>query len=97
MFVDHPSAPYYDSSRRDGHAMMYLTQSLNAVMSKQRLSAFCTAVIIFGFVNGTTSSHQRFGSAQATSISMIAEERMNTQIPAPFYDVLRKALKKRSG
>ena len=75
--------------------MIPLTQSLNAFQSRQRLSAFGAALIVIVFLNGTTSAYQKFGSDQAVNISPIAEERMNTQVPAPFYDVLRKTLKKR--
>src|SRR5712691_13301287 len=41
------------------------------------------------------SRYFSFGSDHPTNKSRTAEERMNTQAPASFYDVLRKTLKKR--
>src|ERR1700682_3599062 len=36
--------------------------------------------------------YHSFGSDHRTNKFKIAEERMNTEVPAPFYDVLRKTL-----
>jgi hypothetical protein len=87
--------------------MIPLTQSLNA-RSKHQLSAFCdAALIVIIFLTGTTisgsqaghtcwrASYHGFRSDHRTNKSKTAEERMNTEVPAPFYDVLRKTLKKR--
>src|SRR6266850_247208 len=41
------------------------------------------------------SVHGKSGSDHPILASHITEERMNSQVPAPFYDVLRKTLKKR--
>jgi len=41
------------------------------------------------------SGHAKSGPDHPIIVSNKAEERMNSQVPAPFYDVLRKTLKKR--
>ena len=41
------------------------------------------------------SGHAKSGPDHPIIVSNKTEERMNSQVPAPFYDVLRKTLKKR--
>jgi hypothetical protein len=41
------------------------------------------------------SAYVKSGSDHPINVSNKTEERMNSQVPAPFYDVLRKTLKKR--
>jgi hypothetical protein len=76
-------------------AMISLKQSLNAVPRKERLSAFSAVLTVILLVNVTTVCYQTLVSDPAISNSKIAEARMNTQVSAPFYDVLRKTLRKR--
>ena len=50
---------------------------------------------IFNPFSGSPDPNVIFASDRPINMAKTAEESMNIQAPAPFYDVLRKTLKKR--
>ena len=58
------------------------------------ISCYAGLLVIFSLV-ATTNAYVKSGGDHPIKVSQKSEERMTIQTPAPFYDVLRKILKKR--
>jgi hypothetical protein len=76
--------------------MVSLQHSSGILRSTRPPNLFCYAglLVIFLLV-ARMNADVKSGSDHPINVSKRTEESMNTQAPAPFYDVLRKTLKKR--
>src|SRR5438034_9663461 len=64
--------------------------------STRRLGVFCSvAPLAMILLVSIMISRSALNGGAGRGMSKTTEEKMNTRVPAPFYDVLLKALKKR--
>src|SRR6266700_524268 len=76
---------------------MFSRWSTSSVLrSTRRLGVFCSvARLAMILLVSIMISRSALNGGAGRGMSKTTEEKMNTRVPAPFYDVLRKALKKR--
>ena len=97
LFVDRHGRPYYDSGRAMNSPAMIPLQQTSIPRSARRLSVFCVAApwVVIIMLASMASPYAKLGGDHPIKMPKRAEESMNTQVPAPFYDVLRRTFKKR--
>jgi hypothetical protein len=76
---------------------MFTRWSTSSVLrSTRRLGVFCSvAPLAMILLASIMIGRSAFDGGAGSGMSKTTEEKMNARVPAPFYDVLRKALKKR--
>ncbi len=75
--------------------MVLLKYSSGIPLLSRPLKFFCYAGLLIIIALVATTGAIEFGSDHPVNVSTITKERMTTQAPAPFYEVLRKTLRKR--
>jgi hypothetical protein len=76
--------------------MLSLNHLSGIPRSTRRFIIFCYAgLLVIVSLVATTNAYVKSGGDHPIKVSKKSEERMTIQTPAPFYDVLRKILKKR--
>jgi hypothetical protein len=75
--------------------MDLLSQPFSVVRPMRPLRVTCLAGLVIIVLTAVSTGSAKSGSDHPLTASNTTEERMNSQLPAPFYDVLRKTLKKR--